>query len=517
MIRSVRFSLTVWYAGILTVILSLFGGILYSDVTANLYREKQALLNSKASGIGEAIFSFWKAERETQMNKLATGDATPADDNQFFLRASTEELSALVKRWAEQTKGLDETQPPIRIFGKDGLLYAFSPEMKELQIPVNQDVMNRALLGQTVFEIFEARGRKYSLITRPILKSGHFVFVIQTVSSLRQTNVELAHLRKLLFWLIPLTVLVTSVMGWFLASLALHPIARMIAQAQKISESRLHERIDVPRTQDEVEKLAVTFNEMLGRFEQGFKRLRQFSAAASHELRTPLTVMKGEMELVLRKPRMEEEYERVLKTQLQVVNDMSRVVEQLLAVAHAETGELAVEWTPIELRNLIEGVAAHYQTIAAEKRISVDLNIPETELKILGEKSLLERLVSNLLENALKHAPAEGHVWIRGDGAGDHAVMTVADDGPGILPDDMPRVFDKFFTRRNWPERSRSTGIGLGLCRWIVELHKGKIKVESLAGKGAQFTVTFPAFKNIYSTGQGPEGGAAKPPSGFVR
>ena len=168
----------------------------------------------------------------------------------------------------------------------------------------------------------------------------------------------------------------------------------MIREARKMSESQLHQRIEVPKTGDELQKLGITFNEMLDRFERGFKRLRQFSAAASHELRTPLTVMKGEIELALRKPRTDEEYERVLRNQLHVVNDMARVVEQLLAVAHAEDGELAVQWEVLELEALIRSVAQSFDPIVRDKNISLQVSA-ERSVRVQGERRLLERLIAN--------------------------------------------------------------------------------------------------------------------------
>ena len=220
--------------------------------------------------------------------------------------------------------------------------------------------------------------------------------------------------------------------------------------------------------------------------------MRQFSAAASHELRTPLTVMKGEMELVLRKSRTEEEYERVFRNQLSVVNDMVHVVEQLLAVAHAEDGEMAVHWETLELGVLLRSVAQGFDAIANGKNISVQV-LEEKAVNVQGERRLLERLVANLLENAIKHTPPEGRVTLEAVRRGGQSLLIVRDTGKGISAEDMPKIFDKFFSHQQSQEGIPSTGIGLGLCRWIAEVHKGKIEVTSRPGQGAEFTVSFPA------------------------
>ena len=489
MIRSIRFSLTLWYAAILIVILSLFGGVLYTNVRSNLVRDVDRLLISEADGVGDAIESFGKAEVVAKNPNISSQDKIA----EIFLENVTRgEFPALVGRWAEVTDELD-TVRPVRIISKKGETLAFSPSLANWVIPVNAQTLQGASSGKTFYETYRvADGHRVRIATYPILEKSRSLYFVQVAISLLQTDASLERLRSWLLWLIPSTAILASVIGWFLASLALRPVGKMIREARQMSESRLHQRIEVPKTGDELQGLGVTFNEMLDRFERGFKRLRQFSAAASHELRTPLTVMKGEMELVLRKSRTDEEYERVLRNQLHVVNDMAHVVEQLLAVAHAEDGELAVQWEVLELEALIRSVAQSFDQIVREKNISLQV-VAERSVRIQGERRLLERLIANLLENAIKHTPSEGRVTLEAVRRGGQSLLIVRDTGKGILAEDMTKIFDKFFSPQNSAEGIPSTGIGLGLCRWIAEVHRGKIEVASLLGHGAEFTVSFPA------------------------
>jgi heavy metal sensor kinase len=489
MIRSIRFSLTLWYAAILIVILSLFGGVLYTNVRSNLVRDVDRLLMSEADGIGDAITSFGKAELEAKNPDISSQDKLTEI---FMENIGRGELPALVGRWAEVTEELD-TVRPIRIISKEGKTLAFSPSLSNWLIPVNARVLRGAAAGKTLYETYRvADDHRVRIVTYPILEKGRSLYFVQVAIPLLQTDASLERLRSWLLWLIPLTAVLASLVGWFLASLALRPVGKMIQEARQMSESRLHRRIEVPKTGDELQKLGFTFNEMLDRFERGFKRLRQFSAAASHELRTPLTVMKGEIELVLRKSRTDQEYQRVLWNQLNVVNDMAHVVEQLLAVAHAEDGELAVQWEILELGDLIRSVVRGYGSMALQKRISLRV-LTAKPVPIRGERSLLERLIANLLENAIKYTLSAGEITLEavlGDG---QALLIVRDTGSGIPTEELPRVFDKFFTHKHSADGVPSTGIGLGLCRWIVEVHKGKIDVVSAPGHGAEFTISFPA------------------------
>jgi len=487
MIRSIRFSLTLWYAAILIVILSLFGGVLYTNVRSNLTRDVDRLLVSEADGIRDALFSFGKAELEAKNPKGLSQDKLAA---MFLGDIAGGELPALVERWVEVTDELD-TVRPVRIVSKKGEIWAFSPSLANWVIPISAQTLQSA--GKTFYETYSvADGHRVRIVTYPVLEKGRALFFVQVAISLLQTDASLERLRSWLLWLIPSTAVLASLIGWFLASLALRPVGKMIREARQMSESRLHQRIEVPRTGDELQKLGFTFNEMLDRFERGFKRLRQFSAAASHELRTPLTVMKGEIELVLRKPRTDTEYERVFRNQLHVVNDMTHVVEQLLAVAHAEDGELAVNWETLELGDLIRSVVRSHEPIALQKNVFLEV-LAAAPVPIQGERSLLERLIANLLENAIRHTSSGGQVTLEAIQREGQSFLTVRDTGRGICAEELPKLFDKFFSPQHSSDGISSTGIGLGLCRWIAEVHRGKIEVTSFPGQGAEFTVSFPA------------------------
>jgi len=290
MIRSIRFSLTLWYAAILVMILSLLGGVLYTSVRSNLIRDVDRLLISEADGIGDAVSSFGKAELEAKNPDISSQDKITKI---FAENIDHGELPALVRRWAEVTEELD-TIRPIRIISTKGETLAFSPSLTNWLIPVNAEVLRGATEGKTLFETYRvAEDHRVRIVTYPILGKGRSLYFVQVATSLLQTDASLERLKSWLLWLIPSTAVLASVIGWFLASLALRPVGKMIHEARQMSESRLHKRIEVPNTGDELQELGVTFNEMLDRFERGFKRLRQFSAAASHELRTPLTVIKG--------------------------------------------------------------------------------------------------------------------------------------------------------------------------------------------------------------------------------
>ena len=480
MIRSIRFVLTLWYIGILTIILCLFSSTLYSTVSIHLDLHINETLASQADSIADTIFAFWKAEQgstrvDTIQNEMKSGK---------FL--------TLIQRWFNQTHKLEKHLS--RLVGTEGSVLCVSMYFAELQIPLQDPIIDKALAGHTSYQTINRYGRRFRLITRPIMEDGQVLYVVQIASSLKHADASLEQLRDWLLWLIPLTLFLTSAVGWFLATAALKPVGRMIQKAQSIGIKDLHERIAVPETGDELEQLAKTFNGLLSRLDKSFRRMRQFSAAAAHELRTPLSIMRGELEVTLRKPRENEEYKQLLSAQLEVLTELANIVEQLLTLAYAEEGEEAIQWEKIRLGQLIERMLQVWQKAAEKKEIMVHFSERDPAL-ILGEKRLLERLVANFLDNAIKHTPPHGQITIETVRNGDEACLVVQDSGSGITPEELPRIFDKFFSQSNGNKSGESgVGLGLGLCRWIAESHKGRIEVEAAPGKGARFVISFPTI-----------------------
>ncbi len=489
MARSIRQTLTLWYVGILAVILCVFSWVLYSSLHASLIRDVDRTLALQAGNVADTIHAFWEAERAAPSSAPGNWQSAPSATLQHEVDRGR--FPDLVSRWAEKTGGLEKGRP-ILLLDVDGRPIAVSESFARLGLPQTAASVSRAVtLRHTMYETLRLPDGRVRLITRPILEPAHYV--IQAATPLSQVDASLHQLRLWLGWLIPLTLIITSSVGLFLATTALRPVAEMIAQAQRISAERLDERIPVAQTGDELQRLGVTFNDMLARLESTFHRLRQFSAAASHELRTPLTVMRGELEVALRKPRDQDEYQRVLHTHLETVNDMAHTVEELLTLARSESVDGAIDWRPVELSQLARQVSETWRRVAGPKSVTVEVPMPEQEpVWVRGEPRLLERIIANLLDNALRHTPPKGRVTLRTERQGQEACLIVEDTGPGIASEEMPQIFNRFFKPWSKVDGSRSTGLGLGLCRWIAEAHHGRIEVSSPPGRGATFVVWLP-------------------------
>lgn len=479
MIRSIRLTLTFWYIGILAFILCVFAFVLYTKVSTNLLKDVDELLVSQAEGITEAFFSFWEAEKNTV-----------GSDSSLEQEIKDGRIKQWITQWSKQTSEL-EFGHPYQIIDREGHILFTSPSFQKLNLPITAPVLSEVQQECSVYQTFVTEHHRVRLVTYPFLDAKTLLYIVQVANSLTPIDNSLNHLGLWLMGLIPLTLALTSLMGWFLATVALRPIGKMISQVRQIRGESLNKRIQEPATKDELQQLAKTFNDMLARIEQTFFRLRQFSASASHELRTPLAIMKGELEVALKKPRDNEEYQRVLHVQLDTLNEMIRLTEELLTLVRSEAGQGVVEWQPIELGALAHKIGRAWRVLSQAKLVEIVVEAP-APIWVSGEKRLLERLIANLMDNAIKHSQKGGRILIHLEQQNTEALLRVQDHGQGISSEDLPKIFDQFLSRVTEDSEKRTRGFGLGLCRWIAEAHQGRIEVSSKPGQGAVFNLFLP-------------------------
>jgi heavy metal sensor kinase len=488
MIRSIRFTLTLWYAGIFTLILGAFGWALYQNVSSSLARDVDRELALRADGVANAIHSYWEAKRQA----VAPGNWEGAPAGSLKEVAALGQFPALVRQWAEETGHLQAGRPAA-VLDHNGRLLAVSSRYPIFAQATVEEALAAAEHRPIIFHTVSLAEGRTRLVTRPMVDGGVRFGFVQGAASLAGSDTSLARLRLWLWWLIPFTLLLIGTVGWFLTDKALQPVDAMVRMAQHISAQRLEERLVVPKTGDELERLAITINDMLGRLERAFKRLRQFSAAASHELRTPLTVMKGELEVTLRRPRETEEYRQTLETHLKTIDEMTHTVEELLMLARGEAVDSAVEWKPVNITDLLHEAIKPWQVLAAGKGLKIQIHA-DGPAWVRGERRLLERIITNLTDNAVRHLGEHGVVTISVDKGHGQVRLRVQDNGPGIPPEELSQLFDRFFKPRSGSANGGggAAGLGLGLCRWIAEVHRGRIEASSAEGQGATFTVWLP-------------------------
>ena len=318
-------------------------------------------------------------------------------------------------------------------------------------------------------------------------------YLLQVGASLDAMDAALGRLFWLLVWSVPVGFAVAVLAGRWMARFALDPLERFAEAARRIDVASLGRRLPVRGAADELDEVAVAFNETLERLEHAVGEMRQFSTALAHELRAPLAALRGEIEMSMRDV-ASEAHQRRVESQLQELDKLKRLIDKLLTLARAEAGEIPLAREPVDLGALCATLVEQLEPVADAG--GVVLTCEPSPAIVAGDAEWLKRLVINLVDNAIKFTPAGGTIVLRVDTVAEHARIAVRDSGVGMTPEVSTHVFDRFF--RGDPARSPDTagaGLGLSLVKWIADRHRGTVSVESEPGKGSVFTVRLPLIK----------------------
>jgi heavy metal sensor kinase len=291
----------------------------------------------------------------------------------------------------------------------------------------------------------------------------------------------------------PLILALATACGLWLGRRALAPVARITDGARAISESNLSARLAVPDSQDELQQLSETLNDMLERIEQSFTRTKQFTADASHELRAPLTLIYSAAQYSLRRERSREELAESMQKILRESQRTTALIDDLLLLARGDAGRESATLEVMDVGPLLRDAAEQATAMAAAKDISVSLQLETDGLPVRATEAELRRLLLILIDNALKYTPSGGRVTIAGSADASGVTISVADTGAGISPDDLPHVFERFWRADKVRSREAGgTGLGLTIAKQIAELHGAHLGVQSEIGRGSVFTVRLP-------------------------
>ncbi|MGH7926897.1 MAG: sensor histidine kinase, partial [Candidatus Binatia bacterium] len=361
------------------------------------------------------------------------------------------------------------------------------------ELPLSAEALRNAERGQATLETMEIHPgsqKPFRLLTLPVMNNGRMVNIVQVAMSLENVKATRASFLLILVILAPIALVGSALGGWFLARRALTPVDAMVEAARRIEAEDLTKRIPSRSSDDELGRLAIVLNDMLGRLERSFGAARRFSADAAHELRTPLTILKGEIEVALGSSQPPAQIRQALASCLEEVDRMNSMVEDLLLLARMESNALSTAPSPVNLAEVLEDAAPALCELAAKAGNSCAIEAP-APLWIAGYEALLFRLVFNLAENAIKYTPAGGRIDVTLAQRAGSAVLEVKDNGRGIAPEDQEHIFERFY--RGDPAREgNGTGLGLALVHSIVQLHQGEIHLTSAPGRGSSFRVRLP-------------------------
>ncbi len=457
---SVRTRLTLWYSAVLLAIVVTIGALSYSWLRFGLLQDLDASLLTVA-----------------QVVKDVDAPARAGGDHEALLR---------------ELLGPELYDKFFQLLDPEGRPRVTAPARRPYALPLSPAARARVARGQNTFEtVTPADAEPVRILTMPIVREGRVVEIVQVGMLLRRAQATLDRYVDTLTVLIPIGVGLAALGGAIIAQVALRPLDRMTRTARRIGAEDLSQRVERPRTGDELDRLAETMNDMLARLEQAFSQSRRFAADAAHELRTPLAALRGSIEVALKGARSPEEYRRVLASDLEEVERLIQLSEDLLLLSRSMAGpeptRAAVELEPLLLEVFDVGAR-----LGQPAGVSVRIE-HAAPASVRGEAAALRRALVNLVENAIKYTPRGGKIELSLGVGPESAVIEVSDTGIGIEPADAERIFDPFV--RLDAARSRDTGgagLGLAIARSIVVAHGGTLSVESRPGSGSRFTIRLP-------------------------
>ena len=393
------------------------------------------------------------------------------------------------------------------VLGVNGEIKARSRVLPGAGLRIHPEALRNALNGTRLSETIIPPGSDtlwgrwgFRLLLYPVTGSGGIRHVVAVASPLSTLEASLLRLRLILYSVIPVVILICAAAGWYLARRAFDPVDRIVRSAESITADRLHERLPVHEVDDELGRLSLALNRMIERLEASFRAQKQFTSDSSHELNTPLTILKGEMQLALEGTRSPRAYRAVLKSSIEEIRRLQSIVDSLLLLSRAESGRLPANREAVRLDELLMSAVQKVGTLARRKKISITLNIDETrqgetnEVLIPGDPAMLLNVVLNILNNALTYSPPGSAVRCAVTASDGFARLSITDNGPGIPPEHVGHVFDRFY-RVDSSRARRSeggTGLGLSIAKAVVQMHGGTIEVTSREGTGTTVVVTLP-------------------------
>lgn len=317
-------------------------------------------------------------------------------------------------------------------------------------------------------------------------------YLIVSLGPLDSIAADVALVREMVLFGLPFLLGLAGLGGYLVATRSLAPLDWMAEQARRITGSNLDTRLEIGDAALELNMLAASFNELLGRLDQSFAAMKRFVADASHELRTPLAVIHGEADVALAHDRPAAEYRQSLAIILDECRRLSRLVDDLLNLARADAGRVRLQVAEFYFNDLLAECCRSLHALAAARRIELEC-LPSEDVAFCGDEALLRRLVVNLLDNAIRYTPAGGRITASLEARGAEVRLCIADTGIGISPEAAPHIFERFY--RTDKARSRAEGgfgLGLSIVKWIAESHRGAVAVSSRPEEGSTFTVTLP-------------------------
>lgn len=483
--NSIRLRVSLFYMALLAAILIFYTGVLFSGLRFALYRDLDRDLSIKAQEIVNALNSFLPVLEDDQRAFRLVADTV--------IRDGVGGVSESQKQWLAIRQRLNlQNDYIVLASGPDNVLTSSPNVDRELMghflrsIPVSAE-------KTVVYQNLSSSTRQLRLITIPYYYKNKRKYFIAVGSSKAPMTRLLYGTLILALSTIPFVLVFTSFLGGLITERILRPVKEITSAAENINVKDLSARVKVENIDVELGYLVDAFNEMIARLQSSFRYIDEFSSNVAHELKTHLTIMSGESELALMHERDINEYKRVIDVNLRETGQLIKIVEDLLLLSRLEHQPEAFRFEKIDLWVFLEEILEQAKKLAQPKNITVSLNLPEKLAIIYGDWLHLRRLFINLLNNAVKFSVAGSKITITAHLEGKKVSVAVSDSGIGIAPDNLQKIFRRFYRIDYAGSEDKSgSGLGLSIAHSIAKIHHAEINVASRLGQGATFTVILP-------------------------
>jgi heavy metal sensor kinase len=459
--KTLAFRLTLWYAGVFAVS-SCIAFLLFYTLITSVFRDRT---DQELLGQAREFSAVLSTRGLESVKSLAMLEAQAAGVKKVF----------------------------FRLLSSRGEVFSSSNMSYWQDIHIRQEAIKELLRDRkNVFETFSIPNRKDKVRVAHVL-IGNGV-ILQIGQSMEADSRFIDAFKNIFLVTMVLLLGLAAGVGWFMARRAVSGVEAVTRTAQEISAGTLDKRVPVGTRGDEIDQLAATFNQMLGRIQALITEIKEMSDNIAHDLKSPITRIRGMAEVTLTTGKGVEEYENMAAGTVEECDRLLDMINTMLMITKTESGVHPLDYQQVDMPRLVRDACELMGTVAEDKGLSLACETPET-LPLVGDPRMIQRILANLLDNAIKYTPSGGSVRVSLSAIdGGEALVTVQDTGMGIPPDDLPHIFERFF-RCDQSRSEPGTGLGLSLARALARAHQGDITVTSTLGQGSTFTLTLPRHR----------------------
>jgi heavy metal sensor kinase len=456
--RTLAFRLTLWYAGIYVVSATVAFAFFYYLITAAIRnRADQDLLAEVRS-----LSSVMSLQGVEAVKRQALLESRAAGEKKIF----------------------------IQLLYPDGRLFSSSNMFYFNNIPISSEAITRMLeQNEPLLATVASPDRQHEIrVVYALLGPGVILHLGQAMEDLTRF---IEAFQRIFVATMAALFMLAVIVGWFMARRTLRGVENVTRTARRIADGSLNERVPVKRAEDEIGQLAVTFNQMLDRIQGLVNGIKEMTDNIAHDLKSPITRIRGQAEVALTSGSALDEYEAMAASAIEESDRLLEMINAMLFISRTEAGVTQPDLKPMDVAAVARDACGLFQAPAEDKEIGLECRTPES-LPMKGDIRLIQRMLGNLLDNAIKYTPEGGSVNVSARPTPDGSVsILVTDTGAGISAQDLPHIFERFY--RGDPSRSLpGVGLGLSFARAVARAHGGEIRVESAPGRGCTFLVTLP-------------------------